>query len=86
MIDTLILTVMVGLVVSFLVAFATKSGLRNRLIEHCEYDKIAEMLQCDFCLCWWSCLVASIIVASLFGTVWTILIAIPATPIAKYLL
>lgn len=81
--------IIVALTVAFFVLFFTKTNIRSNLRDY--YDSagpklIADMLDCDFCLCFW----LSVIISIFFGLILLDLtfIAIPflATPIARFLI
>lgn len=86
----LTLTVIIALHVAFIVLFISRFEVREGVsirewMQARVPGKIAEMLRCDFCLCWWMCLVFSACAVCFVG--WgALLVAIPATPIARFLL
>lgn len=81
-------TEIIALFVAFFVLLFTKTNIRSALINYCDNTKLkllADMLDCDFCLCFW----LSAIISIFFGLITLDLtfIAIPflATPIARFL-
>lgn len=83
-------TVIVALFAAFLVLFISRFEVRQDVsirewLQTRSPRLVADMLRCDFCLCWWVCLALSLPLAIPFG--WVALVAAPlATPIARFLL
>ena len=80
--------VIVALLSTFIVLFIGKTGLREKMRNH--FDSIgatliASMLDCDFCLSFWVCLILSITFWIIFKDM-SIVVPICATPITRYLL
>ena len=85
---TLYQTIIIALIASFIILFLGKTGLRIKLRDACDKIKlllIAEMLDCDFCLSFWTCFLL-VILAYLFGYDISLITIICAPPITRYLL
>ena len=86
--STLYQTVILALVVAFIVLFLNKTGFRIKLRDYFDLHnlyKVAEMLDCDFCTCFWTAFVL-VFILQIIGIDVNILTAICATPLARYLL
>lgn len=70
---------------AFVVMFITKVGLRDYFVANAS-KLVSQMFSCDFCFCWWTCLVLSIVAAILTQTWVSALAAFVATPIARRLI
>lgn len=70
---------------AFIIMFITKVGLRDYFVANAS-KLVSQMFSCDFCLCWWTCLVLSIVAAVLTQTWVGVLAALVATPIARRLI
>ena len=86
---TLYQAIVVALIAAFIILFLGKTGLRIKLRDY--YDKIgisiiADMLDCDFCLSFWTCLVIDMILLCAFGYKPDFLVLLCAPPITRYLL
>lgn len=80
--------IVVALIAAFIILFLGKTGLRTKLRDY--YDKIgisilADMLDCDFCLSFWTCLVVAMFLWT-FGYKPDFLVLFCAPPITRYLL
>lgn len=85
---TLYQTIVVALIAAFIILFLGKTGLRTKLRDYC--DKIgiailADMLDCDFCLSFWTCFVVAMFLWT-FGYKQDFLVLFCAPPITRYLL
>ena len=86
--STLCQAIIVALIAAFVILFLGKTGLRTKLRDY--YDKIgisilADMLDCDFCLSFWTCLIITICLWT-FGYEPYFLVLFCAPPITRYLL
>ena len=86
--STLYQAVVVALIAAFIILFLGKTGLRTKLRDY--YDKLgitilANMLDCDFCLSFWTCLVVAMFLWT-FGYKPDFLVLFCAPPITRYLL
>lgn len=62
--EVLVQSVMVALFVAFAILFMGRSGIRTKLRDfHDEIDapRVAEMLDCDFCLSFWMCVAVVVV-------------------------
>lgn len=78
----------VALVAAFIILFLGKTGLREKARNMCDkhgLTLIADMLDCDFCLSFWTCVGLTIIYAIATGDA-SIFIPICASPITRVLL
>ena len=78
----------IALLAAFVVLFLGKTGLRWTIRNYCDDTKmsiIADMLDCDFCLSFWTCFVISIIFWLFTGHI-NILLPFCSTPITRYLI
>ena len=78
----------VALLAAFIVLFLNKTGMRTKLRDW--NDKIgisltADMLDCDFCLSFWTCFCV-VMAFLLLGFEISMLVPFCATPITRYLL
>ena len=79
--------VVIALIAAFIILFIGKTGLRYTLRDYLDAKgarRIAEMLDCTFCLSWWVCFVL-FFVAWVFGWVDNPFVPVCATPIVRYL-
>lgn len=87
--STVYQAIVIALMAAFVILFLGKTGLRTKLRDY--YDKIgisvlADMLDCDFCLSFWTCLVIAMLLWILFGCEPDFLVLFCAPPITRYLL
>lgn len=82
--DIIIKSIILGLMVAWVIAFATKTGLREWAEVHAPCDLLNELIRCDFCLSWWLSLVFTFVLYLYDGFAWGIL-AVPflSTMIAR---
>ena len=85
---TLYQAIVVALIAAFIILFLGKTGLRTKLRDY--YDKVgisilADMLDCDFCLSFWTCLVIAMLLWA-FDYKPDFLVLLCAPPITRYLL
>ena len=78
----------VALLAAFIILFLNKTGLRIKFRDY--NDKIgisivADMLDCDFCLSFWTCFCVAMALL-LLGFEISMLVPFCATPITRYLL
>lgn len=79
--------VTIALIAAFVILFAGKTQLRYKMRDYFDLKgmrKVAEMLDCTFCLCWWTCL-ALFVMAWMLGWADNPFVPICATPITRYL-
>ena len=86
--STVYQAIVIALMAAFVILFLGKTGLRTKLRDY--YDKIgisvlADMLDCDFCLSFWTCLVIAMFLWA-FGHKPDFLVLFCAPPITRYLL
>lgn len=86
--STVYQAIVIALMAAFVILFLGKTGLRIKLRDY--YDKIgisvlADMLDCDFCLSFWTCLVIAMFLWA-FGYKPDFLVLFCAPPITRYLL
>jgi len=77
--------IVTALTSSFLILLIAKTGIRNKVIEKAP-RLISELFSCDFCLSFWTSLMASIVLFYPTGLYGIILCAICSTPICRILL
>ena len=85
---TLYQAIIVALIATFIILFLNKTGLRIKFRDW--NDKagisiVADMLDCDFCLSFWTCLIIAIYLWT-FGYEPHFLVILCAPPITRYLL
>ena len=85
---TLYQAIVVALIAAFVILFLSKTGLRTKFRDYNDklgIQLVADMLDCDFCLSFWTCL---LITTSLWTIGWElhILVIFCAPPITRYLL
>lgn len=76
---------LLALAVTFVIQFAEKSGYRDWAIDRTD-GLLRQMLQCDFCLGFWTSLAFSIILAFILGHWWLVFMPAFTTPIIRYLI
>ena len=86
--STVYKAIVIALMAAFVILFLGKTGLRIKFRDY--YDKIgisvlADMLDCDFCLSFWTCLVIAMFLWT-FGYKPDFLVLFCAPPITRYLL
>jgi len=81
----LVLVALLTLAVTFIIQFAEKRGYRDWAIDNTK-GLLQQMLQCDFCLGFWTSLFFSIILAFVLGHWWIIFTPVFTTPLVRYLL
>lgn len=85
LLEIVLLAIVIALFAAWIILLLGKTGLRER--GQVKAPKlIAEMLSCDFCLSWWTCLLTSIVVAVVTGELLPIPCALAATPITRYII
>lgn len=85
---TLYKTIIVALIAAFVILFLGKTGLRTKMRDWCDVHSlkyIGQMLDCDFCLSFWTCLVVNIL-AFFITKDFNVLVLMCAPPITRYLL
>lgn len=75
----------VACVAAFLLLLAYKWGIVEWLTVHGN-DIVSEMAHCDFCMCWWLCVILSLLVVIITNEASALLIALISTPIARKLI
>lgn len=86
---TLYQVIYVALIVAFTVLFLGKTGLRTKIRDKADefgIGLVADMLECDFCLCFWLSFIASFIIAFLTCDISMFLIPFLSTPIARFMI
>ena len=81
----LAIVVLIALAATFIIQFAEKRGYRDRAIDSTK-GLLREMLECDFCLGFWTSLVLSIFVLVVLGNWWILFAPAFTTPIIRFLL
>ena len=86
--STIYQAIVIALMAAFVILFLGKTCLRTKLRDY--YDKIgisvlADMLDCDFCLSFWTCLVIAMFLWA-FDYKPDFLVLFCAPPITRYLL
>lgn len=79
----------VALLAAFLISLLGKSGLREKMRNCFDNNKItiiADMLDCDFCISFWTCVVISSLCSFITNDYSFIIVPFCATPITRYLL
>ena len=81
-------TIVVALIATFVILLLGKTGLRTKLRDFSDeqgVSLIADMLDCDFCLSFWTCLFIAI---GFWDACWEphLLVIFCAPPITRYLL
>lgn len=80
--------VIVALVAAFIILVLGKTGLRDKIRDYCDkvgIPVVAEMLECDFCLSFWTCVFVAL---CFWALAWEphLLVIFCAPPITRYLL
>lgn len=81
--------ILVATFTAFIVLLAIKTNVRYNIRDYFDKKKIiliAQMLDCDFCLCFWITVILSIILSLGFMDFNFIVIPFISTPLARYLL
>lgn len=81
--------VVIATIAAFIILFLGKTGLRTEMRDWYDTKGIglfADMLDCDFCLSFWLCLVLTILVILLTGNTHWLVAIICAPPITRILL
>ena len=80
--------IIVSTITAFIILFLNKTGYRDRIRNFCDMKNkrlIAEMLDCDFCLSFWTSVLITLIFI-LLGFNYSLLVPICSTPIIRYIL
>ena len=86
--STVYQAVVIALTAAFVILFLNKTGLRIKFRDYCDkigISVLADMLDCDFCLSFWTCLVIAMFLWT-FGYKPDFLVLFCAPPITRYLL
>lgn len=83
--------IIVALIAAFIILFANKTELRWALRNYFDSYKItrivANMLDCDFCLSFWTCFIISLIFFAINGNIiLLVLVPVCAAPITRYII
>lgn len=81
----LALVVLVALAVTFTIQLAEKRGYRDFAIDHTK-GLLQQMLQCDFCLGFWTSLIISIVLIFVLNNWGLLAMPIFITPLVRYML
>ena len=81
----LALVALVALAVTFIIQLAEKQGYRDFVIDHTK-GLLQQMLQCDFCLGFWTSLVISIVLIFVLNNWWLLVMPVFTTPLVRYML
>ena len=87
--STICQAIIVALIAAFIILFLGKTGLRTKFRDFNDeigITVLADMLDCDFCLSFWTCLVIATLLWVLFGYKPDFLVLFCAPPITRYLL
>lgn len=81
--------ILIALLTTFVILFLHKIGaieyLRNKACKE-ELELIAKLLECDFCMCFWTSLVISCVASLITHDNSWIVIPVLSTPISRFLL
>lgn len=86
--STVYQAIVIALMAAFIILFLGKTGLRTKLRDFSDrlgISLVADMLDCDFCLSFWTCLVIAMFLWA-FGYKPDFLVLFCAPPITRYLL
>lgn len=83
MLDFIGVIAIVALGASWIIDVAYKMGVIEYWQAHTRFDLVNEMLNCKFCLSWWTCLVLSAVMAAVYGEWICLFAAVLATNITK---
>lgn len=78
----------VALLAAFVILLLGKTGARERMRNWCDRNgagKIADMLECDFCLSFWTCVAVFVIMWSFCGG-HCFIVPLCAAPVTRYLI
>ena len=67
---------------AFILLFSYKLGFVEWMQVH-GGSFISKMAHCDFCMCWWLCLILTLIIVSITGDITQLCVPFIATPIAR---
>lgn len=84
--EFLIVSIIIGLAACWMMLLFQKIGLIEWLQVHAPSKVLAELFECYFCMCWWTCLALSFSFSIFAEEPYFILCSICATPIARYLI
>lgn len=79
----------VALLAAFIISLLGKSGLREKMRNYFDDNKItiiADMLDCDFCISFWTSVIISSLCLFITNDYSFIIVPFCATPITRYLL
>lgn len=85
--STIYQIVITALIVAFVILFLGKTGLRLKIRDYCDKKRlrlIADMIDCDFCLSFWLCVII-LICSFLFGHSVSLLVLVCSPPITRFL-
>lgn len=77
--------VLVATVATFIICLIGKWGL----IQKCQESRLtvlSKLANCEFCISFWMCTIVSVIFSIFMGDATLILLAVPSTPITRFLL
>ena len=83
--EILIVSVLIACAVAFIVTLMHKWGFVEYMQTHGD-DFTYKLFSCDFCICWWCCVLVSFVALFITFNFSVLLCPIFATPIAKFLL
>lgn len=86
MLDILVLGIIIGCLASWFITLSNKRGWRTTWQTNAPNDTIWHLLECDYCMSWWSSLAMSIVAAIAFGNAWLLVAAFVGTMTSKKLL
>lgn len=75
-------SMMVAMVATFGIQLMTKMGIRDEVIAKAP-KLISKAFECDFCLCWWTCLAISLLISIRMMDASILICAVIGTPIAR---
>ena len=78
--------VVIGLLAAWMLALAIKWGWREWLQVHAPCDFLYKLFSCDFCCCWWLCVIISLILSAATGQWETMVAPMISTMIARKVL
>lgn len=88
----LLLVLLQSTLIAWFMLFLTRSGIRDYVERWLDNKKtrfamlLADLVECDFCFCWWLNVACAILAAVVFRDAWLLALMFVCTPISRKLL
>lgn len=85
MVEFICAAIIIALVACWVILFMRKIGLIEWVQVHSKIKLIADLFSCNFCLCWWICVIIAIFFAITLKEPVLLLCPFCSTPVARFL-